>query len=47
MPEKIFQQYLGKFEERTGNGEGKIFNTSEIGAELKLVTPQFGYLFSR
>ena len=31
----------GSLRKEQVNGEGKIFNTSEIGAELKLVTPQF------
>ena len=39
--ENISASIWGSLRKEQVNGEGKIFNTSEIGAELKLVTPQF------
>lgn len=39
--ENISASVWGSLRKEQVNGEGKIFNTTEIGAELKLVTPQF------
>ena len=39
--ENISASIWGSLRKEQVDGEGKIFNTSEIGAELKFVTPQF------
>ena len=45
--ENISASVWGSLRKEQVNGEGKLFNTTEIGAELKLVTPQFWMPFLR